>query len=296
MDFSANGKKYIYYANIKDDQVIRNSFITLSKSVFGIDFEPWYNDGYWTNQYIPHVLCDGRQVVSNVSVNLIDIKWRGETLRCVQLGTIMTDPDHRCRGLSRWLIEKVLGQWCNNCDLIYLYANDTVIDFYPKFGFIRSTEYEYHKTITHTELSYRKLCMSKDEDRDLLLHIYQSSNPYSCFVMDGNIGLFMFYCSQFMRENIYYLPQTNTVIIAEMANDKLICYDVFSEKHQSLEEAIGSLIPKHSAEVWLGFSPKQATGWIAEARKEEDSTFFVLGKKKSVFEKNKLMFPLLSHA
>lgn len=53
----------------------------------------------------------------------------------------MTDPDYRGRGLSRWLIDRVLEDFEQQVDFIFLYANDSVLDFYPKLGFKRAPEF-----------------------------------------------------------------------------------------------------------------------------------------------------------
>lgn len=73
--------------------------------------------------------------------NRIDTVWRGEALRLVQLGTVMTAPAHRGKGLARSLMEAVLDDWGRTCDGVYLYANGTVLEFYPKFGFVPAREH-----------------------------------------------------------------------------------------------------------------------------------------------------------
>lgn len=62
----------------------------------------------------------------------------------------MTDCEYRNKGISRKLMDKVLQDWKDKCDAIYLYANDSVLDFYPKFGFIKAKEYQYSKNIVPT--------------------------------------------------------------------------------------------------------------------------------------------------
>lgn len=47
----------------------------------------------------------------------------------------MTDVKYRDQGLLRIIMEKVIAEWKDKCELIYLFANDSVLDFYPKFGF-----------------------------------------------------------------------------------------------------------------------------------------------------------------
>ena len=53
----------------------------------------------------------------------------------------MTEQEYRHQGLSRVLPERVLTEWQSKCDLIYLFVNDEVLDFYPKFVFRPIVEY-----------------------------------------------------------------------------------------------------------------------------------------------------------
>jgi len=57
-------------------------------------------------------------------------------------------------------METVLEEWKGNCDCIYLYANDSVVNFYPKFGFVSAYEYRYHVPTTKKDGVFRKLDMS----------------------------------------------------------------------------------------------------------------------------------------
>jgi hypothetical protein len=57
-------------------------------------------------------------------------------------------------------------------------------------------------------------------------------------------------------------------------------------------EAFGEGIHK----VVLGFPPIEDKGYEKELYTPEDTNFFVLGNKLESIEKNKLMFPILSHA
>lgn len=128
---------------IRDHEIYRNSFIELAEAVFGLSFQSWYENGFWTDRYIPYALTDGDRVAANASVNIIDTVWQGEKKRYIQIGTVMTHPDYRGQGLMREIMESILADWKERCDGIYLYANDSVVDFYPKFGFEKAQEYVY---------------------------------------------------------------------------------------------------------------------------------------------------------
>lgn len=128
---------YTLVKQVRDNAPLRESFFALARRVFGLSFEEWHRAGWWTDRYVPYTMVyrDG-SAAANVSVNRIDTVWRGEALRLVQLGTVMTAPAHRGKGLARSLMEAVLDDWGRTCDGVYLYANGTVLEFYPKFGFV----------------------------------------------------------------------------------------------------------------------------------------------------------------
>ncbi len=91
------------------------------------------------------------------------------------------------------------------CDAFYLYANDKVLDFYPKFGFIKVQEFQASGFVTPKKDEIIKLDMTSSMDRNMLYEKYALSNQFSELTMENNKGLIMFYCSRFMKENVYYI-------------------------------------------------------------------------------------------
>ncbi|MGZ9585841.1 GNAT family N-acetyltransferase [Paenibacillus marinisediminis] len=296
MKYNISGHEYDYTINVRDNEHARASFNRLAEETFGLQFESWYQNGYWGDSYVPHALLDGDAVVSNISVNVIDTTWNGQKKRYVQLGTVMTAASHRQQGLSSWLMNRVLSEWSDKCDAIYLFANDSVIDYYPRFGFERATEYQYTMEIHHQEAAVRKLDMSAAEDVSLLLNTYKLSNPYSALPLENSAGLLMFYCSQYMREHIYYVEPYEAVVVAEHDGERVICYDIFSGGNGRLEDLLRAIATDHTKTAVLGFTPKQASNFSVEEWHEEGTTLFLLRGKENLFNSNKLMFPLLSHA
>ena len=132
---SIYGTPYQFSSSIRQDKLLRDSFNQLTQLTFGFDFSAWHKAGLWTDRYQPHCLIADGQVVANISVNRMDFCWEGHPLSMIQLGTVMTRPDFQGRGLSRYLMERILQVYEGTVDLIYLFANHTVLEFYPKFGF-----------------------------------------------------------------------------------------------------------------------------------------------------------------
>lgn len=296
MKYDINGNEYEFTKDVKENQKVRNSFNFLTQNTFGLNFEPWCQNGYWGNDYIPYVLLNEDKVVSNVSVNIINTRWENQTRRYIQLGTIMTDRRYRDKGLCRWLIEKVLEDWKDKCDAVYLFANDSVLNFYPKFGFEKALEYQCHKIVNEKEGMVKKLDMSVEHDRKLLLDTYKFSNPFSDLPMENNNGLLMFYCSQSMRENIYYIEQYEAVIVAEYDDENLVCYDIFCQGKCTIDDILCTMAHQNTKIATFGFTPKLINDFKITELQEDGITLFVLKGKENLFRQNKLMFPLLSHA
>ena len=109
--------------NYRDDDKLRASFNELAGKVFGgLNFENWYQNGFWKDNYIPYSVVTDGKVVSNISVNACDMNYDGSTVHLIQLGTVMTDPDHRGKGYSRALMERILSDYEDKVDGIYLFA------------------------------------------------------------------------------------------------------------------------------------------------------------------------------
>lgn len=292
--YNINGNEYNFIKDIKENQLVRKSFNQLAQDTYSINFEPWYQSGYWGDDYIPYVLLHEDKVVSNVSVNIINTRWEKQTKRYIQLGTVMTDKEYRGKGLSRWLIEKVLEDWKDKCDTIYLFANDSVLNFYPKFGFEKALEHQFQKKVSKKFGIVNKLDMSVAHDRKLLLDTYKFSNPFSALPMENNDGLLMFYCLDFMKENIYYIEQYKAVVVAEYDDENLICYDIFCPGECTIDDILCTMAQPNTKIATIGFTPKLINGFKVSELHEDDTTLFVL--KENLFKDNRIMFPLLSYA
>ncbi len=286
---------YRLVKQVRGNEVLRKSFMELAMKTFSLNFRRWCEDGYWTERYIPYVLADGDRVIANVSVNRMDMLWRGQAKQYIQIGTVMTDEAYRGKGLSKFLIETVLHDWKDRCDAIYLFANRTVLDFYPKFGFVKAVEHQQSFSLAPQPGDFQKLDMQNERHRQLLLDCYHLANPYSQFQMVSNDGLLMFYCTGFMKDCVFYSQQHNAVVVAQQEGDALYCHDVFGTPRISLQNLLAQAAGEQTRRVILGFSATEDLGRL-EAVCEEDDKLFVYGAKENLFCQEKIMFPFLSHA
>ena len=296
MDFLFHDKKYKFCKLDRNNSIMRQSFNHLATETFGISFENWYCQGYWTDSYSPYVLTDGCKVVSNVSVNTMDCILDGKSKWFIQLGTVMTDKAYRNQGLCRFLIEQVLEEWIPQCDGVYLYANDSVIDFYPLFGFEKHNEFQQEINIHKGFDLCKKLNMESLSDIERLNQYCKIGNHFSRLALTDCKSLTAFYCTQFMKENVYYLDEYQAVVIAEFNADSMLCYEVFGGGNHPLETILTAAAKPNTRRVVFGFTPDSSEKTNTSVLNEEDTTFFWHKSKEFIFESQKMMFPLLSHA
>ena len=284
--------------DIREDAVAREGFMALARTVFDLDFAGWQAAGFWTDKYIPYALMDGERVIANVSVNIMDMEYRGQLRKFIQLGTVMTHPEYRGRGLARRLMEAVLADWQGRCDGVYLFANDTVLDFYPRFGFRRATEYTHTLPLPSTagKGRCRRLDLSAPAHLALLRAAFERSNPYSALAMEKNWGLLMFYCGFSLKNRVYYLEEDGTAAVARLEGDTLDCLDVFGPGGgRPLAALLADVGDGRALRARLGFTPLDGTGCTVQPIETEDF-LFVLEGGDNPFEADRLQFPALSHA
>uniref|UniRef100_UPI00405792AA GNAT family N-acetyltransferase n=1 Tax=Acetatifactor sp. TaxID=1872090 RepID=UPI00405792AA len=296
---------YQFSKNIRDDETLRQSFNALTQKTFGFDFEGWYQAGGWGDLYIPHVLMDGDKIVSNVSVNIMNFVVDGIVKKYIQLGTVMTDGDYRGQGLNRRIMEQILEEYAGRVDGIYLFGNDSVVEYYPQFGFKSAKEYEYYMTSEAWQdaLSYQVVSVDmEDESQSNKLYAKiiacasaEVPNSNDALYMHENLGLYQFWMAAEYGESVFYLPEQDAYVIAESQEDRLHIVQIISGEGLDVKRLAKSL-GTEAVEVVLGFTPIQKDDFQMREHKEEDSTLFILGEDLERMEREQMMFPIFSHA
>lgn len=281
----------------RSQDCLRHSFNALAEKTFdGLNFEPWYQNGYWSDAYNPHSITVDGEIIANVSVNFIDFMWNGHQKHLIQLGTVMTEERFRRQGLIRRIMQEIDSEYSHRADGIYLFANDSVLDFYPQFGFRKAMEYRYTKPFsTSQSRSVVQVPMNKKEDWQILESAMRQSVSYSRLDMTGNNNLIMFYITGFMQDCVYYDKRHDSYIIAETDADTLTVHNIFSKEKYPLDDILAAFGPE-TRQVVLGFTPIDTEGYTVSPFREEDCTLFVKGAVFDCFEQDRLIFPTLSHA
>lgn len=307
--------KYKYVKDVRNNDILRKSFNELTRKTFGFDFVKWYERGHWQDKYIPHVLVDGDKVVSNVSVNLMSFMVDGEMKSFIQLGTVMTGKEYRGQGLNRYIMEHIMEEYRDKVDGIYLFGNDSVLEYYPKFGFKQAKEYEYslrvesitdnsaeklHRkayTIHKINMSDAKACEKFYEA------VNESYNSNDGFYMCNNLGLYQFWLASEFKNSIYHVPEMDAYVVADKNGSSLMINQIFSKKKLDFEQLavsfsyVGDVTDGNRIEeIKFGFTPIDKADYEVRGHKEEDCTLFIIGEELEKLLGEKMMFPVMSHA
>jgi GNAT superfamily N-acetyltransferase len=286
---------YTFIKAYQSDNAYRKSFNELAQTVFDINFESWYQNGYWTEKYIPYSFLHNDKVIANVSVSPMKFVHNGIVKNYVQLGTVMTEEAYRNQGLIRRLIHEVDSDYSNKVDGFFLFANETVLDFYPKFGYERVKEHSFYQhTDIDCEMTARRVPMKTREDFKLLEAAVNNSCIQSSFWMIENMELVMFYATNFMNENVFEMKDQNAYAIAELDQGELFLHQVFSPEKVNLERIVASF-GKEVKKVTLGFTPLEETGFQWEESRDEDTVLYGKGSSLVDMVQWKQRISTLSH-
>lgn len=273
----------------KDNTQLRKSFNNLASSTFGIDFEEWYKKGYWTDKYEPHSIVIDDKVISNVSVNQIDLYINGDKKQGLQIGTVMTHPDYRGRGLSKKLMDYILKQYEGKYDVMYLFANQTVLDFYPKFGFKRMEEYQYYltyKPVGTLAASIQHLNGKNEKDSHFIYEFCKERAPVSKqFGSVNTQELFMFYCIYIFSEDIYYLDDLDVLLIFKHEGEVLHLFDIVSNKEVNIIEVIARVALQNTNTVKFHYNPDYKNIKTESSLVDGGDVLFVKANDDVVFPK-----------
>jgi len=253
-------EELIFAKDYKRNDALRKSFSELATETFGIHFEEWYQKGFWDKRYIPYSLVQGNRVVANVSVNLLSFLINGEKKKAIQIGTVMTHPDFRKRGLSAKLMNLVLAEYENQYDFMYLFANNTVLDFYPKFGFKPVEENQftmsYNPGPVQAQAGVRRLDITKTEDLDMVAQFAAQRVPVSRrFGTDDCPGIFMFYALYVFSQEMYYLEEEDVIAICKQEGDCLHLYDYLSRNEMGIEPVLRKVAGSETEKIVFHFTP-----------------------------------------
>lgn len=283
----------------KDNEIYRHSFNKLSKMVFGIDFENFYQSGAWNDRYVCYSYIDKSAIIANVSVSKLDLIINGEKMKALQIGTVMTHPEYRGRGLAGKLMKYVLDKYEDEYEIIYLFANDSVLDFYPKYGFkpLKQSQFTTNTNVALSNINQiRKLDVMKNDDLKIIQKLAAERRPVSKTLgVDSSYHLLMFYCLYVFREAIYYLDSLDTIVIYNNNNGVINIYDIVSREKSDFKDIISRISSDKEQKVVFHFTP-DFEGINLDRVSYDDLDDMLFVKSKTIVIPENVFFPITSHA
>ncbi|HTU58849.1 MAG TPA: GNAT family N-acetyltransferase [Polyangiales bacterium] len=260
----------------------QDAFIEFVPQVFPeIGFKLWRDRGGWDERYTAFALADGDRIVASASRQQMDIVLLGRRMRAWQLSAVGTLPEYRRRGLQGRIMQQLL-QHTPSDELMFLFANDTVLHFYPRFGFRQHTEWvfqaEYALAPDLAQPPLRTLDVSREDDRALLLRIAAAAAPVSeSFAAADHGRIVLWYCSNFMPNVLRYVPEQDALLAVEQSGELLRVYDVMSPKLFELQTVLARLLDGPIERIELGFSPEKLLPAAKPSHEYTESPLFVRG-------------------
>ena len=231
------------------DSIAHQSLPTaLIQSVFGIDFTPWLERSLWGDTYQCHVILDKGRVVSNIAVLEMDLWVQGKPVHAAQLGGVATLPPYRSQGLSRQLMTYVLAQYPMP---LFLFANDSVLDFYPRFGFRPFALRQPYINITPSSQPGKLQALSVQQT-GTINHYLHMPRPMSARMDCINTSVQWFHCLLDYADHLYEIPG-KALVICEKQQERLLLYDVCGG---IMWEELFEYLPLNGVrEIVFGFEP-----------------------------------------
>lgn len=275
-------QKFEFLENYRDDDALRAAFFDFSEIIFpGIDFRQWFSKGYWRNHYIPFSIVENGRIISNVSITKMEILINGYPARGIQIGTVGTISEYRRQGLSLLLMERILNKYLDRTDLFFLFANESVIDFYPKFGFrsIKEAVYKSRGRFPQADEPARKLDIGLDKDYKIITDLVDNRSIITGLFGAANYGFItMWHVLNIFPRNLFYLSEDEIIFIATEDGDTLHLWDIIFKRPFDISAAIPKLIRSNKIKsIHFHFPPDQLHFSYDDIELNNDSLLFIRG-------------------
>ncbi|WP_052339405.1 GNAT family N-acetyltransferase [Gorillibacterium massiliense] len=223
----------------------------LIQLTFGFSFEKWHKRNLWDDQYERYSIIDGDKIAANISVFKVKLLIHGETRNFLQLGSVATREEYRGKGLARKIMEHIFELYPDTP--MFLHANESVTEFYPRFGFKPFTyKQPYLKTGCLHGNGMIKLNLTDPKVDYYLKSRAQYSRIFDCL---SPYSINWFHLIYFHADHLYELPGLDAMLIAEQRGNVLFIYDIIAAKNISISQVLPLLNFPGADTIEFGFTP-----------------------------------------
>ena len=213
----------------------------------------WRDRGGWTEDYEVFALVDNGNIVSTIGRSRMRLVIEGEDWKGYQLGAVATLERYRGRGLARQLMEWVIASLDEVDQSIILFANSSVLAFYPRFGFKRLPQRRSVATIAlHPAGMQAPRCdLSNPSDRARLAALCAKARP-----TQGRLTARDYYWLALWNLTgeptiLAWVPEYDAAVVFMVENDRLVIHDILTAQPFDLRLIAPMLITHPVTEVEL---------------------------------------------
>lgn len=281
----------------RDDAAWHGAYCDYVSQVFRqADFRRWCEWRQWGDDYRAFcIVGDDGRVLANASVWRMRLLVEGRELVGYQLGAVGCLPQVRGQGLARRAVQAALA-YCGSAP-VFLFANDSVLDFYPRFGFAPAPQ-----TLFEAELQVEPvgdsrmvraaaLDLADGEVRAAFLRSAGEALPVSAGFAARDYGRI----ATWYAANGYASPlrrlDDDTWVFAGVEDGVLTIEDVFATRPFDLSAALPRLIEQPVHTLRFGFTPERLWPRARALGAEADADLFV---RNLVLPAGPHRFPLLA--
>ncbi len=254
--------------------IYKSQLNALMLEAFGFSFERWHRQNVWNDDYTCKSIIEDGLMLANACVYRMDMLVNGEKAEWFQIGAVATRKARRGEGLSRAILTSILEEHPGKP--LFLLPNQSVMDFYPKFGFrlIHDRQPFIERSLNNPPGRMRKLSIDSPALANYLEHRACYSTVLDC---TNALPIHWFHLLIDYPESIYEIPALQTMLVAEQEGEKLTIVDIAAKNPLTFAEFAPHLSFPGVRVIKFGFN----ADWLLPDYKMkyyDDSAIFVRGE------------------
>ncbi len=218
----------------------------------------WEEFGGWDDGYEVFAIAVDDRLVATIGRTRMRYVVDGAERVGYQLGAVATRDGFRRRGLARQLMGWVVDKLDRPDQPIILFANETVLDFYPRFGFRRVMQSRFlaRAELRATGRLARPCELAHVAERARLAELCWRARPMSQRFAARDYYFILLWHLTNRPVRAFWLDGLDAVIAATMAGDRLILHDLIAAAPFDLRQALPLLCAEPATEIEFCFSPE----------------------------------------
>ncbi|MCY1664961.1 GNAT family N-acetyltransferase [Rhizobium sp. SL86] len=236
-------------------------FFSHLEVVFGIgNFAGWERVGGWGGRYEVLALTEGQDICATIGVTMLEGRLgEAASLPIRQLGAVATRPEDRGRGLARRLLNHVLAEADSEGTPVLLFANPSVVDFYPRFGFRRLIPDRLFLDLAPGgELKGslgRRLDPEAPEDRAVLTRWCERARVHGGVLSARPDACILLWHLMNTQVRAHLVPEGNGLAFVEATSDGVMLCDWLTADGRPDLDLLQPFAAPHGGRIEMGFVP-----------------------------------------